>query len=472
MNLKTPVFFSLLLSLCSTLAFAQVDENPHVRIIWGTHPSTSAVISVTEKNATLHFDTQQHETIQAYTNTLKPFKTGRYRDVSWLSVSDSDMAKASYAHFRLDNLSPSTKYHFVVEGKSGTSQAFYFITAPEDDRPFKLIYGGDSRSDPKARRLVNSLIKKKSAEDSEIIAFVHGGDYNGLPDSWSQWKQWLDDYEILVADDGRVYPIIPTRGNHEGGGVSYNHVFGFPAAEKTDYWSTPIGKLLWITLDSNVSHGGKQKAFLENELQRGQGFRWVVPSYHRPAYPAVKRPGNAYIHWVPLFEKYNVDFVAESDGHVLKRTVPIRDGQQSDDGIVYVGEGGLGVPQRKPDMSRWYLKPPGMAASGHHIQRLSFSKKQALYEAITLDGKVVDSYAFSPRNRGNKNDDKPAEETKKKNTGLTKIIQISPEELVSDPTPQVETPTTRKPLFIGGLAACGLFFVVFLGFRRWSRDRN
>lgn len=471
MNLKTILFLSLLLTLVTPLLHAEGDQNPNVRIIWGEHPSTSAIVSVSAKDAILHLDIKQNESVQAYKNNLKPFKTGRYRDVSWLAVNDSEMSKSSYTHFKLDNLKPSTKYYFVIESKMGTSQSFYFVTAPDDDRPFKLIYGGDSRSDSKARRLVNMLIKKTCAEDSDIVAFVHGGDYNALPDSWNQWKQWLDDNELLVADDGRVYPIIPTRGNHEGGGVSYNHVFGFPAAEKTDYWSTPIGKLLWITLDSNVSHGGDQKLFLEKELQRGQDFRWIVPSYHRPAYPAVKRPGNAYIHWVPLFEQYNVDFVAESDGHVLKRTVPIRDGQQSDDGIVYVGEGGLGVPQRKPDLSRWYLKPPGMASSGHHIQRLSFSKTQALYEAISLDGSVVDSYTFLPRNRKNKIKEETQEEPKAKKTGLSKTIQISPAELTNEKQSPTKESANKKSLLIGGVAACGIFFAL-LGFRKWSRNRN
>lgn len=190
-------------------------------------------------------------------------------------------------------------------------------------------------------------------------------------------------------------PIIPARGNHEGDGVSYNQVFGFPAAEDTDYWTTKIGRLLWITLDTNDSLKGDQKDFLEDALKEGQNFRWIVPSYHEPSYPAAKDYSSPRDPWVPLFEQYNVDFVAESDGHVLKRTLPIRDGKYSADGVVYVGEGGLGVEQRTPDTSRWYLQTPGMTMRGHHIQILSFSPTKATYTAITIDGSIVDNYKFT-----------------------------------------------------------------------------
>ena len=54
-------------------------------------------------------------------------------------------------------------------------------------------------------------------------------------------------------------------------------------------------------------------------------------------------------HFCPLFDKYHIDIALESDGHCMKRTAPIRHGKKDPTGIVYVGEGGLGVGQRK----RW-----------------------------------------------------------------------------------------------------------------------
>ncbi len=62
-------------------------------------------------------------------------------------------------------------------------------------------------------------------------------------------------------------------------------------------------------------------------------MRWVLVNYHKPAFPAVKDPEDyrfARVHeyWVPLFDQYRPDLVIESDGHCLKRTLSILNGQQ------------------------------------------------------------------------------------------------------------------------------------------------
>ena len=81
---------------------------------------------------------------------------------------------------------------------------------------------------------------------------------------------------------------------------------------------------LRLVLDTNVSIGGDQRTWLEQRLQEAQAGRWIIPHYHEPAYPAVKTPSAAREFWVPLFEQYGADLACESDGHILKRTVPLR----------------------------------------------------------------------------------------------------------------------------------------------------
>ena len=92
-----------------------------------------------------------------------------------------------------------------------------------------------------------------------------------------------------------------------------------------------------------------------------------------------------------------MDLVVESDGHVIKRTVPIRNEKKDPTGIVYVGEGGLGVPQRSPKTDRWYLQKPGMAGADHHVMRITFAKKSMDYEVVLLDQSKADSMTFLPR---------------------------------------------------------------------------
>ena len=163
----------------------------------------------------------------------------------------------------------------------------------------------------------------------------------------------------------------------------------------TNWFATAIGDLTLITLDTEVSMAGAQRDWLEGALQRGRDAKWLVASYHRPAYPAVKSASGAREHWVPLFERYDVDLVCESDGHSLKRTVPIREDRVDYTGVTYVGEGGLGVPQRTPDPDRWYLQEPGMVTSAHHVQVLSFEPELLRYRVVLHEGTVLDELTIA-----------------------------------------------------------------------------
>ena len=381
-------------------ARAQDNTSPkYPHVVWLKSPDHRATVvwMTVDKGEEhkLYFDTESHEgDLDEYRYHISAQRTvAEFKDKVW------------FHHAVIDGLHPSTEYHFVVETDGQASEERFFRTAPNDDRPFKLLYGGDSRSNPDSRREINKRIRALVTDDEQIIGLAHGGDFVAEAMVWEQWKQWLEDWQLTTTSEGRVVPIIPGRGNHEfsaglitGKTDNYNAIFGFPGGDEEDYWTTELGsQVAFITLNSNSTLGGDQRDWLDAQLDKFTDTRkWVVANYHRPAYPAVKSPGAARQHWVPLFEKYNVDLVCESDGHVLKRTVPIREGEQAEDGIVYVGEGGLGVKQRTPD-DRWYLQAPGMTMSVHHVQLLSFGPDELDYEAIKIDGSVADSATFDKR---------------------------------------------------------------------------
>ncbi|MFP4171317.1 MAG: hypothetical protein ACLFV4_00245 [Candidatus Hydrogenedentota bacterium] len=70
----------------------------------------------------------------------------------------------------------------------------------------------------------------------------------------------------------------------------------------------------------------------------------VFPNYHVPAYPSHRSyDGGVQTqvreNWVPLFEGNNVQVAFENHDHAYKRTYPIRDGEISSGGIVYLGDG-------------------------------------------------------------------------------------------------------------------------------------
>jgi len=142
-----------------------------------------------------------------------------------------------------------------------------------------------------------------------------------------------------------------------------------------------------------------QYQWLKEELPRLRSDkRWVLVNYHKPAFPAVKDPEDYRFarvreYWVPLFDQYRPDLVIESDGHCLKRTLPILNGQLDPDGIVYIGEGGLGAPLREPDMSRWFMQG-GFGAKEYHVWMIDIGYDQIHLSAIGIEGTVLDEYTI------------------------------------------------------------------------------
>ena len=225
------------------------------------------------------------------------------------------------------------------------------------------------------------------------------GDYVVSGRSVKLWSKWMSDHELTVCPDGRLLPVIPARGNHDVG-KPYNEVFGFPDGDR-NYYGTNLGpKVRFITLNSEVSSAGDQAKWLDKELAEARpNNRWLIAQYHRPVYPAVKSAASGLKSWVPLFEKYNVDLVCEADGHNIKRTVPIRDNKPNENGVVYIGEGGLGVHQRTPKMDRWFIQSPGMADKGNHVFVLTFGNDELTGKCVLEDGSVRDTFSRKVRSQ-------------------------------------------------------------------------
>ncbi|TWU07470.1 purple acid phosphatase family protein [Stieleria varia] len=388
----------LLLWACAAKADARLDGTKPAqwRVTWTEEPSTKATVSWSTAaqgdSHTLRF--REKEGDDEFSVQLA--ESGRY------TGGDFELY---YHHARLTDLKPATAYEIQMVSDTNESPIFYFVTAPATDREFSILHGGDSRSDQDARRRVNIMISEMVAQShdneilsDDILALAHGGDYIVSGNRMDLWSTWLSDHELTATPDGRLLPIIPARGNHDKG-KPFNEVFGFPE-DDLNYYSLSIGsQVKFITLNSETSTAGDQAKWLANELsQTRKSHRWLLVQYHRPVYPAVKTPHTALKSWVPLFERFNVDLVCEADGHVIKRTLPIRDGKPDETGVVYIGEGGLGVPQRSPKTDRWFVQSPGMADKGNHVFVLTFRKNVLEGKCVLEGGKLRDEFTRNARN--------------------------------------------------------------------------
>ena len=381
------------------------ETNPaQWRLIWTSRPATQAILSWNTKRSGTQHRVRMTKGTQGAEKIVVCHRNGRFS-------SGKRRTELYYHHALLADLEPSTKYYVTMESNGQRSPTFHFITASDEDRPLSILFGGDSRSDQTARRSVNKMMATLFQEGidlaaldihaEEIIAVAHGGDYVANGKNLDQWSKWMSDHELTTSASGRLLPIIPARGNHDGGPI-FNEVFGFSVSHLNYYGVDLCSSVHLITLNTETSMGGNQAKWLQQQLSVARAKRrWVLAQYHRPAFPAYKPPSGALQHFVPLFDRFTVDMVLEADGHTIKRTVPIRNGRQDAAGTVYIGEGGFGVKPRTPKTDRWYLRPPGKASSGHHVQKLTFSAEKLRMQVILLDSKkVFDDYEIAtPKGR-------------------------------------------------------------------------
>lgn len=313
------------------------------RVVWVNNPSTEAIIGwnqVSGSNERLLFseDSIATDPIQMTPTRFVPYFHMENRFVS------------------LKNLKPNTVYYFYVQDDLDQSRTYSFKTASDSNQiPLSIIAGGDSRSIRSARLSANRMVAKLRPD-----CVLFSGDFtNG--DTADEWKEWLDDWQETIADDGRIFPIIVARGNHEFLNDRLINIFGVPFSNL--FYALNLGEdLIRIyTLNTMEFAGGAQAQWLENDLQTNRNTTWKIAQYHNAIRPHISEKSESiglWVHWAPLFFKYGLDVSIESDSHTQKSTYPIRPDNclgseegfiEDENGTVYIGEGCWGAPLRTND---------------------------------------------------------------------------------------------------------------------------
>ena len=356
-------YIQIALLLVPLLSFAAADS---YRLSWRSDPATSMVIGwnqVSGAKAEVCYDTQDHgRKAIDYRFRRLPDRVVDYRGMTNCFV-------------RLENLAPDTAYYFVICDSEGVGQRLWFRTGPATAMPFTFIAGGDSRTNPEPRRRGNKLVAKLRP-----LFVLFGGDYTGSGTP-AEWKEWLQDWQLTISADGRIYPIIASHGNHENADLQMmSKVFDTPHPDQ--YYSFGFADDLmriWV-LNTELAYKAPavvpaQQAWLEANLSQHADATWKLASYHRPMRPhtTTKAEGLKRIAaWAQLFYDQGIDLVVESDTHMVKRSYPLRpsEGEGSyesfvrDDqtGMVFIGEGSWGAPPKPADDD----KPWTMACDSFH----------------------------------------------------------------------------------------------------------
>jgi len=348
--------FYFLLFTC--ISFLNVSANTDkYRLTLRGNPATSIVIGwnqISGNNAKVYYGTVDHGTdYSKYSNSKSPNRTVSYKGMDNTFV-------------RLTGLTPNTAYYFVIKDSQSTSRRFWFKTAPADKSRLSFIAGGDSRNNRTPRKNANLLVSKLKPH-----AIMFGGDMTDN-DTNSEWQNWFNDWQLTIAKDGRMFPLIATRGNHED---SNNSVYNlFDTQSSNIYYAITFGNNLVriYTLNTEISISGNQTDWLKNDLDTNTNTDWKMAQYHKPMRPHTffKFNGNSqYNNWANLFYEKGVRLVVECDAHTVKTTWPVKPSTSTGNdegfirdnkkGTVYVGEGCWGAPLRNNDDDKDWTRNSG-----------------------------------------------------------------------------------------------------------------
>jgi acid phosphatase type 7 len=303
----------------------------------------------------------------------------------------------------LTGLEPDTDYIFRV-GLDSAEQRFRTMPA-KDTNAIQFVSGGDSGISPNSRQ--TNLLAAKQAPYFVLM----GGDLayeNGKnPD---EFFEFLQNYSLDLRDgDRRLIPMLACLGNHDVDGS-----YGQPRSKApfffsffdglfpdTGYACLDIGQYMsLVLLDTNHTSpvAGAQTDWLAQTLKDRIDCPNVFVFNHVPSYPSYRsfdgtsdKPGtgaDSRQHWVPLFERYNVDAVFEHHDHTYKRTRPMLDGRPNEKGVLYLGDGSWGR-LRKPVAAdtRPYL---AVTDEDYHLSVHRIEGKQQFHVALSDEGRVVD----------------------------------------------------------------------------------
>ncbi|WP_299624762.1 fibronectin type III domain-containing protein [uncultured Tenacibaculum sp.] len=347
----------LFLAILFCIGFNANANNDKYRLTLRGNPATSIVIGWNQtsgSNPRVYFGTTDFGTnYSSYPNSAAPSRTSSYKGMNNNFV-------------RLTGLTPNTAYYFVIRDSQGTSRRLWFKTAPSDNSRLSFIAGGDSRNNRTPRRNANLLVSKLKPH-----AVLFGGDMTD-DDTNSQWQTWFNDWQLTIASDGRMFPIIAARGNHEDSNNSIYNLFDTPSSSV--YYAITFGNNLvrTYTLNTEISISGNQTSWLRSDLANNSSTKWKIAQYHKPMRPHVrfKSEGNSqYSNWARTFYDNKVQLVVECDAHTVKTTWPVRPSTSSGsdegfvrdntNGTVYVGEGCWGAPLRSNDDNKDWTRNSG-----------------------------------------------------------------------------------------------------------------
>ena len=416
---RSPANYLLTICLVTLLMSASQlhAASDKYRLVWTDDPATTMTIGWRQGSGSFVALEYRQKGLLGSWNSSSALQVRSFQNTN---NGVSDVLDNSFV--KLTGLAPDTDYEFRICDTDGCSDRYmWFRTAPATAEPISFVAGGDSRRESSANFENNDLARVngfKLVSKLRPLFVLFSGDFMN-DGTFSEWLIWLDEWQLTQSSDGRMYPLIPTHGNHENDELDMmRDLFNIEGPGGNSAYGTYNslgfgGDMLRIwTLNTELEPGvgysaftgqsaqawNDQTAWLSADLAAHSSVNWKLANYHRPLRPHTsgKSEGNLrYADWAPLFDSHDVDLAIESDSHMVKYTYPVNmssatgsdegfieaDYLNSEHGTVFIGEGSWGAPKRPIDDDKdwtivsnsfWQFKHIQVDATNLHVRTVRF----------------------------------------------------------------------------------------------------
>jgi MYXO-CTERM domain-containing protein len=299
---------------------------------------------------------------------------------------DDGEAKAFHA-VRVSGLAGSTAYDYVATSADLKSEVGHFTTAPTEDRPFRFILYGDSRTDDVSHQaIVHQLLERRS----DFLIGTGDVVYRGADSK--EWDRFFA-IEGPLLRDRCAFMVV---GNHElvggkDGEVAYLKYFApdefDPKEDRRLYGSFRWGNTRFFMLNAMDEWGGVEKNWLTETASASlteAGVMHRIAVLHHGPFSSGPHRGNPRLGSVlSILRDNKIELILAGHDHIYER------GEGA--GIKYLISGGAGAPL----YPREHQAPETIAfESVHHYVELSVDKDRIAIVARRAAGSIIEACSF------------------------------------------------------------------------------
>jgi hypothetical protein len=255
------------------------------------------------------------------------------------------------------------------------------VTLPNQPDSLKFAIIGDSGTGSSSQyKVAETLIAARAKFPYEFVLMMGDNLYSGSGPKDYQ-KKFEVPYKPLLDAGLKFYAAL---GNHDN--TDERNYKPFNMGGQRYYTFKPKNGVRIFALDTNYMDQ-PQLQWLEKELT-ASGSDWKIAFFHHPLYSSGGTHGSDFqlrAQLEPLFLKHGVDAVFSGHEHFYERIKPQK-------GIYYFTSGGA-AKLRDGDVNKTDFTAKSFD-SGYHFMLIEITKDALHFQAISDQGKTVDSGAL------------------------------------------------------------------------------